>query len=144
MNWEKIAATTDPADLLPLGIRLHGHKGPFLAVGIRMGLLALRLLGSTGFTGITAEAYTGPEPPISCLVDGLQIATGCTAGKGNLRVLAGGKAEAVFSAHGRILRVALREEWLQRLLSAGAKEGLTEEVLQVPAEALLTWNLSSS
>lgn len=144
MNWEKIDPAIAPAELLPLGIRLHGHRGPFLALGIRMGLLALRLLGSSGFTGITAEAYTGTETPISCLVDGLQVATGCTAGKGNLRVLPGGRPEALLTANGRALRVALREEWLERLLTSGAEEALTEGVLAAPEEELFTWSLSSS
>ncbi len=144
MTWEKIEPNTDPAELLPLGVRLHGHKGPFLALGIRMGLLALRILGSAGFTGIIAEAYTGTEPPISCLVDGLQIATGCTAGKGNLTVLPGGKPEAAFCANGRTLRLALREEWLKRLLASGAEEFLTDDVLTAPEEELFTWSPSSS
>jgi formylmethanofuran dehydrogenase subunit E len=144
MDWEKIDPGIDPAELLPLGVRLHGHKGPFLALGLRMGLLALRLLGSPGFTGITAEAHTGTEPPISCLVDGIQIATGCTPGKGNLRVLPGGRPEAVFIANGRTLRVALREEWLGKVLASGAAEGLTDEVLTAIEEELFVWTLSSS
>ncbi|MDD5453497.1 MAG: formylmethanofuran dehydrogenase subunit E family protein [Candidatus Bipolaricaulis sp.] len=144
MNWERIDANADPTELLHLGVRLHGHKGPLLALGIRMGLLALRTLGSSGFTGIFAEAHTGTEPPISCLVDGIQIATGCTAGKGNLRVLPGGRAEAVFSQDGRTLRVALQEEWQKRILASGAAESLTDEVLAAPEAELFTWSLSSS
>lgn len=144
MSWEKIDPATDPLELLSLGVRLHGHRGPFLALGIRMGLLALRLLSSSGFTGIAAEAHTGTEPPISCLVDGIQVATGCTAGKGNLQVLPGGRPEALFTANGQTLRVALQEEWLKRLLASGAKETLTDEVLTTPEEELFTWSLSSS
>ncbi len=144
MSWERIDPDIDPAGLMPLAVRLHGHKGPFLAIGLRMGLLALRLLGSSGFTGIAAEAHTGTEPPISCLVDGIQVATGCTAGKGNLRVLPSGRPEAVFSANGQTLRVALQEEWLKRLLASGAKDSLTDEVLTAPEEELFTWSLSSS
>ena len=71
MEWLKIDPNIDPRELWDLGVRLHGHRGPFLACGIRMGLLALRLLGSSGYSGIEAVAETGSTPPVSCLVDGL-------------------------------------------------------------------------
>lgn len=144
MSWERIEPDVDPSILMPLAVRLHGHRGPFLAIGLRMGLLALRVLGSSGFTRIAAEAYTGTEPPISCLVDGIQVATGCTAGKGNLKVLPGGRAEAVFSQGGRTLRVALREEWLKRIIASGAAESLTDEALTAPEAELFTWTWSLS
>jgi len=45
--------TIDPAavrleELVERGIRFHGHLGPFLVLGLRMGLLALRELSSSG------------------------------------------------------------------------------------------------
>jgi len=112
MEWLTIEPQTDPRELFEFGVRLHGHRGPFLAAGVRMGLLALRLLGSRGFTGITAEAETGTKPPVSCLVDGLQASTGY---------------------------ISLREEVAQALIDGGACEAMVEWVLTAPEEELFTW-----
>ena len=73
-------------DLIDLGVRLHGHSGPFLIAGIRAGLLGLKLLDHPGYFGIRAESEAGTEPPVSCFTDGVQIGSGCTIGKGNLHV----------------------------------------------------------
>ena len=78
--------TIDLDELIEQGIHLHGHLGPFLIAGIRMGLLALELLDSSGYFGIEAESETGTVTPLSCLTDGVQIGSGCTLGKGNIRV----------------------------------------------------------
>ncbi|RLE30307.1 formylmethanofuran dehydrogenase [Candidatus Acetothermia bacterium] len=139
MGWLKIDPGMDPRELWELGVRLHGHRGPFLACGIRMGLLALRLLGSTGYSGIRAVAETGSAPPVSCLVDGLQISTGCTAGKGNLGVEEGGRPAARFAAGGREIAIALRAEVARKILDGGAGEDLVEWVLSLPEEELFEW-----
>ena len=139
MEWLKIDPNVDPRDLWELGIRLHGHRGPFLACGIRMGLLALRLLGSSGYSGIEAVAETGSTPPVSCLVDGLQIGCGCTTGKGNLKVVEGGRPAASFSAGERKIRIALREEVARRILDGGAEEDQVDWVFSLPEEELFTW-----
>ncbi|MFO8034276.1 MAG: formylmethanofuran dehydrogenase subunit E family protein, partial [Candidatus Bipolaricaulota bacterium] len=70
--------------MIERGVELHGHLGPYLVAGIRMGLLALELLESSGYFGLSAVSEAGREPPRSCLSDGIQIGSGCTAGKGNL------------------------------------------------------------
>jgi len=138
--WE-IDPKADPKELFLLGARFHGHPGPFLALGIRMGLLALSLLESRGHRGIAAEVETGTKPPISCIVDGIQVSTGCTTGKGNLSVKPLGKPAAVFSANGKRVRIEVRPEWLSRLEKLGAPDPLADEVLQAKAEELFTWTL---
>jgi len=139
VEWLKIDPGMDPRELWELGVRLHGHRGPFLACGIRMGLLALRLLGSTGYSGIEAVAETGATPPVSCLVDGLQISTGCTAGKGNLQVVEGGRPAARFSAGEKSVRISLRDEVTQEILAGGAGEELVERVFSAREEELFEW-----
>jgi formylmethanofuran dehydrogenase subunit E len=142
MSFIVIDPETDPRELFALGTRFHGHPGPFLALGIRMGLLALRILGSPGFEGITAEVETGTEPPISCLADGVQVSTGCTAGKGNLVIKPFGRAAAVFTANGKRLRIEVRPEWLARIRAEKAADHLSAAVLQAPIEELFAWTLS--
>lgn len=144
MSWARIDPATDLREIFAFGARFHGHSGPFLALGIRMGLLALRVLGSTGHHGIRAEVETGTGPPLSCLVDGIQVSTGCTVGKGNLLVRPQGQAVAEFAAFGKTLRVEVRPAWLSRIQAAGAADSLAEEVLAAPEEELFSWSLSAS
>ncbi len=142
MNFLELDPTEDVREIFALAVRLHGHPGPFLALGVRMGLLALQLLGSPGYRGITAEVETGSTPPLSCLVDGVQISTGCTTGKGNLVIRSLGRAAATFVAHGKKARIEVRPEWLARIQQAHAADNLAEDTLAAPAEELFTWTQS--
>lgn len=142
MNFLALDPKTDIRELFSLGVRFHGHPGPFLALGIRMGLLALDLLGSRGYIGITAEVEAGTQPPISCLVDGIQVSAGCTAGKGNLKIRSLGRAAASFIFDGKHLRIEVRPEFLARIQAERVADHLSEVVLGAPVEELFTWTLS--
>lgn len=74
----------------------HGHLGPYALLGFRAGQLALRELGAKGYFDLEADVHCGDRPPLSCFADGVQLGSGCTAGKGNLRFAAGpsGRPEA--------------------------------------------------
>ena len=72
--------------MVECGIRLHGHSGPYLNLGIKMGLLALEILGVKGYFDLSTEVELEYRTPMSCLIDGLQVSTGCTLGKGNIKV----------------------------------------------------------
>lgn len=63
----------------------HGHLGPYVAAGVRMGRYALRRLQAESHFGVEADVWCPDGPPASCLLDGIQFATGCTLGKGNIR-----------------------------------------------------------
>ena len=80
-----------PAELRRLA-DFHGHLGPYVLLGYRMGLIARRYFPGKFY----ATVYTGTEPPVSCLIDGVQFSSGCTWGKGNLAVKEGGKPVARF------------------------------------------------
>jgi len=75
--------------------RFHGHLGPYVVLGYRMGLIANDKLGEDPFCK-NAIVYTGNSPPISCLVDGIQLSSGCTLGKGNIEVIDDKDAVAEF------------------------------------------------
>lgn len=64
----------------------HGHLGPYVVIGYRMGRLALSELDSEGHFGISAEVHSPRQTPKSCLIDGVQLGSGCTLGKGNIVV----------------------------------------------------------
>ncbi|MGY4707329.1 FmdE family protein [Candidatus Bipolaricaulota sp. J31] len=144
MRWRRIPSEEDLDELLSLGVRLHGHLGPFMVAGLRMGRTALRLLDHPGYRGIVAEVETGTAPPLSCLIDGIQVATGCTPGKGNLVIRDGGRPRAIFRANGKALRIELRPPLEERFRAATDPEGLAYRVLRLPEAELFAWELSPS
>ncbi len=75
-----------PKDLKRLA-DFHGHLGPYVLLGYRMGLMARSYFPGKFY----ATVFTGTEPPVSCLIDGIQFSSGCTLGKGNLGVKEGGR-----------------------------------------------------
>ena len=109
--------------LIERGTHLHGHLGPFLIAGIRMGLLALELLGSSGYFGIQADSQTGTVTPLSCLTDGVQIGSGCTLGKGNIRVTDEHRPRVHFSDEtGKRVTIEVRPSILQGFLNGDLNE----------------------
>lgn len=105
----------DLQHLIEKGIEFHGHLGPFLVLGIRMGLAALRELGSTGYSGINVKVETGTTPPVSCLIDGIQMSTGCTMGKGNIVTEPLGMPLATFSFEGKNMTFKVTDSILERI-----------------------------
>jgi len=63
----------------------HGHLGPYLVLGLRMGARIVAALQRRHF-GLQVVVHCPPQPPPSCLADGLQLSTGCTLGKRNIRI----------------------------------------------------------
>ncbi|MBU1727623.1 MAG: formylmethanofuran dehydrogenase subunit E family protein [Candidatus Omnitrophica bacterium] len=66
-------------------IRFHGHLGPYLVLGLLAGELALKKLGCKKYFGSEVAVWGANKKPKSCIVDGLQLSTGATYGKGNIR-----------------------------------------------------------
>lgn len=97
---------TDLKTLLEISARDHSHLCPRQILGVRLGLLGMKLLGFS-------------EPPAKkrlliisetdgCFADGVSAATNCTVGHRTLRVEDYGKTAAVFvdTVTGQALRVA--------------------------------------
>jgi formylmethanofuran dehydrogenase subunit E len=93
----------------------HTHLGPYLVVGLRMGGVVTRELGTEPFS-YRLVARTGNRPPYSCLVDGLQMATPCTTGNGCLEVDAERKMSVEATAKdGRVVVVTLKPAQYERI-----------------------------
>jgi formylmethanofuran dehydrogenase subunit E len=96
----------------------HGHRCPFMPIGYRMGTLMLKTLGVP--RAKDHEYYIASElgvgHPQTCLMDGLQAATGCTYGKLMMERVNYGKLAAVLwtPANGSV-RVAIRPEFSDKL-----------------------------
>ena len=68
-------------------VDFHGHLGPFLVLGLRMGLIGLKELQvKKGDSKLRATAILEHTVPFSCAIDGIQVATGCTVGNGRLKL----------------------------------------------------------
>jgi len=134
--------TVDLDGLIERGTHLHGHLGPFLIAGIRMGLLALELLDSPGYFGIEAESQTGTVTPLSCLTDGVQIGSGCTLGKGNIRVTDERRPRVHFSDEtGKRVTIELRPSIFQGFLDGDLNEQ-TAIAQEKAREELFVWEAS--
>jgi formylmethanofuran dehydrogenase subunit E len=61
----------------------HGHQCPFMPIGYRMGRLALEKLGIEREKdhGFFVFPELGEAHPQTCMMDGIQAATGATYGK---------------------------------------------------------------
>jgi formylmethanofuran dehydrogenase subunit E len=107
--------------------KFHGHLGPFAALGYRMGQIANRKLGEDPHVK-RARALTGTTPPVSCLVDGVQLSSGCTLGKGNMEVEDVGEPQVIFTDNGgKYLMITIKSKILERIKVEGSKEN--EEAL---------------
>ncbi len=90
--------------------QFHGHLGPYVVIGYMMGKLANEYLGSDPFSK-SVVAYTGLMPPLSCLIDGIQISSGCTLGKGNITVQPDGIPKAYFTnKNGKHIEISLKPD----------------------------------
>ncbi len=94
-----------PEELRPLQ-DFHGHLGPYATIGFRMGQIARRELG--GYKGLFATVHCSMIPPMRCLVDGVQMTSGCTFGKANIKIRKGRNPQAVFTKGERTLMVTLK------------------------------------
>ena len=84
--------------------RFHGHLGPFIVLGYRIGKQALKEMGSDPFS-IKAEVYCSGVTPQSCLADGVQLGSGCTLGKGNIEVIKSEHVSCTFCAGEKKIRI---------------------------------------
>lgn len=79
--------TSELKAILDKATDFHGHLGPFLVIGVRMGLIGIRELGvKRNDEQLRVTAMTKDSTPFSCVIDGIQVATKCTIGNKKLTV----------------------------------------------------------
>lgn len=66
--------------------KFHGHLGPNIVLGYMMGRYACEHLTQDPFS-LKATVYCPKKTPESCIVDGVQLGSGCTLGKGNIEII---------------------------------------------------------
>ena len=115
-----------PAELASLQ-RFHGHLGVYVTLGLRMGAIGKRRFGH--YKGLTAIVRSQPDPPMRCVLDGVQFSSGCTMGKGNIALEPASEPEVTFEQEGRRLRVALKPGWRAKIDREMSKEKEIEQSL---------------
>jgi len=93
-------------DVLRKAEDMHGHLGPFLALGVRMSLAGMRNLETKeGNQQLYAAAELEYKVPFSCMLDGIQAVTKCTVGNKRLTWKESKKYKATFTLkdNGRVM-----------------------------------------
>lgn len=72
--------------IIEAAAKIHGHLGPFLVLGVKMGEAALKKLGGLQKGSLRVKLKVPLQTPYSCLIDGVQTATQCTVGNRKLEL----------------------------------------------------------
>lgn len=141
----------DDRKTLLSALDFHGHRCWASVAGVRAGLAALREMGVRRSGGRQLHAFVeiGEDHGAMCFCDGVQYATGCTMGKGNMEKTPLGKLAftLIERASNRALRVSYKPT-LQKHIGESAfmlKRGQGIEPDDIPeAEQMelvdLVWN----
>lgn len=121
-------------------LKFHGHKCWASTVGLRAGLAALRVLGAkrSGAKSLHAILETGYHHAAGCFGDGVQYATGCTFGKGNIEKDPKGKlaVTVIDKANEKAVRISfkptLREKIRNSAFMRKRSQGIPPD--QIPEE----------
>jgi len=107
---------------------VHGAAGPWVVAGYRIGERALKDLGLARHShDLEVVHHCPPEVQFSCLADGLQAATGASAGKLNLRI-------EQATADG--LKTVVRDRKTNRCLTFTLKPEFARSIVDLPHERL--------
>ncbi|MDL1982959.1 MAG: nucleoside hydrolase [Deltaproteobacteria bacterium] len=93
----------------------HRHLGIYSIVGAKMGIRAREILEAP-FDELNVISITGKSPPLSCMNDGLQAATGASLGRGAIEVLEQNpKAAAIFIYGNKKLTLEIKKDVLNKI-----------------------------
>lgn len=98
-------------------IKFHGHLGPYLVLGILAGEYAASELKCKRYFGLEVKVWGANKKPKSCLIDGLQLSTGATYGKGNIRKIEGEKIRVLFRnlKNDKKIKLSLKDSLVKKL-----------------------------
>jgi len=139
---------TELMSIIERATEFHGHLGPFLVIGVRMGLIGLREFGIEKNDGnLRITAMLKDSVPFSCVIDGIQVATKCTIGNQKLKLIDSSKLAAEFECQQREkVTVTVNPATFNRLRSRLLSENVSQEETQklahmiafMPEEKLFT------
>jgi formylmethanofuran dehydrogenase subunit E len=115
--------------ILERAAEFHGHLGPFLTIGVKMGLIGLEKIGLQKGGSLIVEASLPLRTPFSCIIDGLQITTQCTIGNRKLSLRDSEKIQAEFRRKdsGQKIVIALNQSIFEKLKSQLLQDNLSDK-----------------
>jgi formylmethanofuran dehydrogenase subunit E len=140
-----VKPSTEITSQIENAVKLHGHLGPFLVIGVRMGEMAKRHLGVDEKTGhvLLGRIKIPFSTPFSCVIDGIQATTGCTVGNQRLKTeKSRGEITAIFKLRGsdKSVKILVNRELVKNLneqMSRGAdSENLAADIACLKEEQL--------
>jgi formylmethanofuran dehydrogenase subunit E len=98
-------------------VEFHGHLGPYLVLGLLAGELAVKKHKFKKYFGLNVKIWGATKKPKSCLIDGLQLSSGATYGKGNIEKFNGASIKIEFfnCANKKKIILRLKENIIQEL-----------------------------
>lgn len=98
-------------------VKFHGHLGPYLILGVLSGDFALKKLRAKKYFGLEVKVWGANKKPKSCLIDGLQLSTGATYGKGNIQKF-----------NGTLIRMEFRNKENNKRISLELKDTIKDKL----------------
>ena len=101
----------------------HRHLGIYSLIGAKMGIRA-REIFEAPFDTLKVVSLAGHNPPLSCMNDGLQVATGASLGRGTIEIsYEKSQPAARFFYKDREITLRLKKEWVSTI-KAKIKESI--------------------
>ena len=115
---------------------LHGHLGPFLVIGVRLGLIGIRELGlKKNEEKLHVTAMLRNSVPFSCVLDGIQVTTKCTIGNKKIRLKSSVGIAAKFELPtGRQVTIEVNPTAFERLKNELLRESFSSEEVRKLAQ----------
>jgi len=112
--------------------KFHGHIGPYAILGYKMGKIGNKKLGSDPFCK-KAKVYTGTNPPISCIIDGIQLSSNCTVGNGGIKVEEKNhpRVDFISNKNNRKISIVLKPEIKKEIDTTVTQENMIEYSKQI-------------
>jgi formylmethanofuran dehydrogenase subunit E len=117
----------------------HTHIGPFLTTGLKIGVTAIDLLKSDrDDDALSVVVKTIDRTPYTCLIDGIQITSGCTFGNGKLRYEPADTIEALFQKDTQRIKILLKQDILKEI-ETNAERAVDKHDPQMRVKAMQIW-----
>lgn len=131
MNLASIVSP-DLKSSLEKAAEFHGHLGPFLTIGVRMGLIGLKKMGKCNNNELAIDASLPLHIPFSCIIDGLQVTTHCTVGNRKLSLKDSDSIQVKFKKEKARMEViiTLNKSILEKIMPHLLKEATTVEEIR--------------
>ena len=145
MKTKNPMINTDLTKLIEKAADFHGHLGPFLVIGVKMGKFAKTNLSNAENGNLETTVKVPLLTPFSCVLDGIQVTTHCTTGNRRLIIENSQKEIAVYfklQHSNRKLKVLVNpkivEKLMNRISEGASNEELAWEIARMPESQLFT------